>query len=86
MSESQALSLFLRGIKDPDFDMKVEIKKNKDDNTLMQYMIAFQKKERVVMYKGSTERKFRNKIRHVCEEDDCYLDKCRPFKISHRQG
>ena len=30
------MSLFLRGIKDTDFEMKVEIQKNKDDDKLMQ--------------------------------------------------
>ena len=30
--------------------------------------------------------KLRNKMRRVCEEDDCYLDGYRPFKISHYQG
>ena len=33
--ESHALSLFLRGIKDADFEMTTEIQKNKDDDNLM---------------------------------------------------
>ena len=63
----------MRGVKDPYFDIKVEIQKNKDDNNLMQSVIDVRKKEREVMKKGSTERKSRNKMRRVCEEDDCYL-------------
>ena len=39
-----------------------------------------------VTKKGSTERKFRNKMRRVCEEGDCYLDEYHPFKRSFRQG
>ena len=34
--ESHALSLFLRGIKDTDFEMTAEIKRNKDDDKLTQ--------------------------------------------------
>ena len=38
------------------------------------------------MKKGPTERKFRNIMRCVCEEYDCYLDQDRPFKRARRQG
>ena len=34
--EIHALSLFLRRIKDTDFEMTAEIQKNKDDDNLMQ--------------------------------------------------
>ena len=44
--EGHALSLFLRRVKDPDFEMIVEIQNNKYDNTLMQYVIAIRIKER----------------------------------------
>ena len=37
--ESYALSLFLIGIKDLYFDMKVEIHNNKDENNLVQSVI-----------------------------------------------
>ena len=86
ISESRALSLFLSGIKDPDFEMTVETRKNKDDNTLMQSMIYISKQYREVTKEGYTDSKFNNKPRHVCEEDDWYIDKDRPFKTSCRQG
>ena len=35
ISEIHALYLFLRGIKDLDFEMALEIQNNKDDNTLI---------------------------------------------------
>ena len=72
--ESHALSLFLRRVKDPDFEMKVEIKNNKDDNTLIHSVIDIWKQERGFTKKGSTEIKSRNKMRRVCEEDEYYLD------------
>ena len=66
--------------------MTVEIQKNKDDNILMQSVITIQKQDKQFTKKGSTERKFRNKIKRVCEEDDWYLDKDRPFERSCRKG
>ena len=77
--------LFLRGIKDPDFEMTVKIQKNEYDNSLMQSISAISKQEREFTNKGYTDRKPRNKMRYVCEEDDCYLDKYRPFKRSRFQ-
>ena len=68
ISEIHALSLFLRGIKDPGFDMTVEIQRNKYDNKIMHFVIEIWKQEREVMNKLSTERKSRNKMRRVCEE------------------
>ena len=68
------MSLFLRRVKDPDFEMKVEIKNNKDDNTLIHSVIDIWKQERGFTKKGSTEIKSRNKMRRVCEEDEYYLD------------
>ena len=68
----------MRWIKNPDFEMKVEIQNNKDDNTLMQSVIKIWKNRGGFMKKGSTERKFRDKMRRVCEEDACYLFKIRP--------
>ena len=44
----------MRGVKDPYFDIKVEIQKNKDDNNLMQSVIDVRKKEREFTKKGST--------------------------------
>ena len=38
------------------------------------------------MKKGYEYKKFRNKMRRICEEDDCYLDKHHPSKRSRRQG
>ena len=67
ISESRALYLFLMGIKDPDFDMKLEIQKNKDDNFLIQSVINIRKQEREATNKGYTAIKFSNKMRHVCE-------------------
>ena len=55
------------GIKDPDFDMKLEIQKNKDDNFLIQSVINIRKQEREATNKGYTAIKFSNKMRHVCE-------------------
>ena len=55
---------------DPDFEMTVETRKNKDDNTLMQSMIYISKQYREVTKEGYTDSKFNNKPRHVCEEDD----------------
>ena len=52
--ESRALSLFLRGIKDTDFEMTVEIQNNKDYNNLMQSVIAIRKQEREAMKSGYT--------------------------------
>ena len=49
-------------------------------------MIAIRKQYMEVMKKGCTERKFRNKTRLVCEEEDYYLEKYCPFKRSHSQG
>ena len=37
------LAFFLGGIKDPDFEMKLEIQKKKYDHTLIHYVIAIQK-------------------------------------------
>ena len=64
------MSLFLRGIKDPDFEITVEIQNNKNDNTVMQSVIAIQKQEREVINKGSTESKPRNIMRCFFEEDE----------------
>ena len=46
ISESHALFLFLRDIKDPDFDRIVEIIKNKDDDDLIQSVVYISKQER----------------------------------------
>ena len=83
--ESHALSLLLRGIKDPDFEMTAEIQNFKDDNTLMQSVITIWKQDRGGIKKGYTDIKFRNKIRRVYEDDELYLDKYRPFKRSRLQ-
>ena len=66
--------------------MKVEIQNSKYDITLIQSVIAIWKQKRYVMKKGSTDIKFRNKIRHVSEEDECYLDEDYPFKRTSLQG
>ena len=50
--------------------MTVKIQKNNDDNTLVQYVIDIHKQENNVMNKGSTDRKLRNKMRRVCEDND----------------
>ena len=50
--------------------MTVKIQNNNDDNTLVQSVIDIQKQENNVMNKGSTDRKLRNKMRRVCEEND----------------
>ena len=52
----------------------------------MQSVIDIHKQDRDVMKKASTNITFRNKMRPVCEEDDCYLDKERPFKRARRQA
>ena len=52
----------------------------------MQSVVDISKQEKDITKKGSTERKLINKIKRVCEEDDCYLYKYFPFKISsHRR-
>ena len=66
--------------------MTVEIQDNKDDNILMQSVIAIWKKERGFMNKGCTERKFKNKMMHVCEQDDYYIYEYRTFKRARCQG
>ena len=66
--------------------MTVEIQNNKDDSNLIQYVIDIRKQERHLMKKGSTYSKFRNKMRRVCEEDDCYLDGDCPFNRARIQG
>ena len=86
ISESHAISLFLRGIKDPDFVMTVEIQKNKDDNNLIQSMISIHKQEMEFTKKGYTEIKLMNKTSHVSEEDDFYLEEDHPFKRYFRKG
>ena len=50
--------------------MTVKIQNNNDDNTLVQSVIDIQKQENNVMNKGSTDRKLRNKMRRVCEDND----------------
>ena len=52
----------------------------------MQSVIDIWEKDRDVTKIGSTERKFRNKMRRICEEDDCYLDKDCTFKRDLRKG
>ena len=52
----------------------------------MHYVISIRKQEREVIKKGSTERKFSNKMRHVCEEDNFYLDEYCPFKRACFRG
>ena len=54
--------IFFRGVKDPYFDITLEIQKNRDDNTHMQYVNDIHKKEREVKNKISTDRKFRKKL------------------------
>ena len=70
----------MRGIKDTDFEITAEIKENKDDDNLMQFVIAIWKQQRKVTNKGSTDSKYRNKMRRVCGEDGCYLHEDIPFK------
>ena len=86
ISESNTLYLVLWGIYDPDFQIILEIQRNKYNNTLMQSVITIRKQEREVMNKRSTNRKPRNKMRRVCEKDYCYLDEYHPLKISRHQG
>ena len=84
--ESHALSLFLIGIKDLYFDMTVEIHNNKDKNTMVQSVKAVLKQEKEFMKERSTDGKFRNKSRVVCERYDCYIYKYLPSKRTCRQG
>ena len=64
----------------------MEIQKNRDDNIIIQYVISIRKQEREIMYKRSTESKFSNKPGRFCEEDDLYLDRYCPLKISRCKG
>ena len=57
ISESHASSLFLRGVKDPYFEMTVESQNNTDDNIVMQSFIDIRKQEWYVTKKGFTENK-----------------------------
>ena len=52
----------------------------------MKSVIAIHNQERGVMKKDSTERKSRNKMRHVCEDYEFYLDKHYPFIRVRCQG
>ena len=52
----------------------------------MQSMIAIWNQDREVVNKRYTERKLRNKMRHVCEEDNFYLDEYCPFKRACFRG
>ena len=61
-----------------DFDITVEMQRNKYNNKIMQSVMDIRKKEREVTKKIHTETKFKNKMRHVCEEGDLYLKKYRP--------
>ena len=70
----------MRGIKDTDFEITAEIKQNKDDDNLMQFVIAIWKQQRKVTNKESTDSKYRNKMRRVCGEDGCYLQEDIPFQ------
>ena len=80
------LALFLGGVKDLDFEMTLEIQKNRYDNTLMHSVIAIQKQERGITKKCSAYKKQSNKLTFVCEDNDLYLDKDRTFKRNRHQG
>ena len=68
--ESHALSLFLRGIKDTDFEMTVEIQKNKDDDNLMQSMNCCLGTREGVHEERVYREKIRNKMSRFCKEGD----------------
>ena len=51
----------------------------------MQYVITNCRQKRGVPKKRSTDRKFRNKMGHVCEEYGFYIDKDHIFKRSRHQ-
>ena len=57
--------IFFRGVKDPYFDITLEIQKNRDNNTHMQYVNDIHTK-RKVKNKISTDRKCRKQMSHVC--------------------
>ena len=52
----------------------------------MQSVIDVLKQEKEATKKRSTDSRFMNRTRLVCEEDDFYLDKYFPFKRSHNKG
>ena len=83
--ESHALSLFLRGVKDTDFEMTAEIQKNKDDDNLPQSINCYSGTREGVHEERVYRKKIRNKTSHFCKEGDCYIDEDFTFKRAHRQ-
>ena len=61
LSESHALSMFLRGISDPDYLTFVHIQRNRNES-LMQVIIALRKEERELIKKRSEKKRLKGYI------------------------
>ena len=84
--EIHSLYLFLRGIKDTDFEMKVKIQKNKDDDNLMQSINCYLGTIEGVHEERVYREKTRNKTGRFCKEGNLYIDEDCPFKRARLQG
>ena len=70
LSNSHALSMFLKGIKDSDYETFVEIQRNKSEEWLMDAIIALRKKERSILQNRKERRIARHRQRRVREEEE----------------
>eukprot|EP00957_Ditylum_brightwellii_P080986 6160144-Ditylum_brightwellii.AAC.1 len=84
LSDSHTLSLFLKGIKDTDYKMFVEIQRNKTEEGLMNAIVVLRKKEQAIVQKRKEHRIACNWLRRLREEmeeeDDLDGESC-PIKI-----
>ena len=69
ISKGHAVSMFLKGITDPDYDTTVQIEKNKNSN-LANAVSSIRKYERELLLKRSSDRKLKNRLRRLREDDN----------------
>ena len=82
--KSHALSMFLRGIIDPDYSTFVHIQRNRNES-LMQAIIVLRKEERELIKKRSEKKRLKGYIRRLREEMGEDEDEVfRPLKIVKR--
>lgn len=85
LSESHALSMFLKGIKDTDYETFVEIQRNKSEEGLVDAIVALRKKERSIVEKRKERRIAKSRQRRRREEieegGDSDVEYIRPTKI-----
>ena len=67
LSESHAISMFLQGITDPDFETFVKIQRSKNES-LMNAIVALRKEDRELLEKRANNRRFKNKLQRMREE------------------